>query len=106
MIYKAYLNQGANGCDYTIGCGETVIDIEADSMHEAKIKLVEEIRENYSHEERQLESAEIFEISNIDSIDVNELYEMIYIEKKMLSDKEMRAREFEQYTILKKKFES
>lgn len=39
MIYKAYLKQQGEGCDYTIGCAQTVIEIEAQNIDEAKQKL-------------------------------------------------------------------
>lgn len=41
--YKAHLNQGA-GCDYTIACGEKLINISAESMDEAWKKLLEIIK--------------------------------------------------------------
>lgn len=38
MKYKAYLYQ-EGGCDYTIGCGIRVIDIEASNIEEAQKEL-------------------------------------------------------------------
>jgi hypothetical protein len=43
MEYKAYLKQNGEGCDYTIGCGQTVISIDAQNVLEAKQKLYQKI---------------------------------------------------------------
>jgi hypothetical protein len=101
--YKAYLNQGG-GCDYTIGCGQTVIDIKANSMEEAKVKLIKEIQEEYSHEERQLDSAELYEIENIISIDCKELYIAIDEAREKKIAKEQEEREKQDYIRLQAKF--
>lgn len=47
MKYYAYLKQKGEGCDYTIGCGNTLIDIEAKNDDEARAKLSEIIKEEY-----------------------------------------------------------
>jgi len=64
MIYKAYLKQSGEGCDYTIGCAQTIIDIEAQSIDEAKQKLYQEIEESYTGEQ-ELELCELYEINEV-----------------------------------------
>ena len=41
---------GGPGCDYTIGCAQTIITIEADSDDEARKNLADKIIENYTGE--------------------------------------------------------
>lgn len=47
MKYYAYLKQNGEGCDYTIGCAQTIITIEASSDSDACEKLSEKIEEGY-----------------------------------------------------------
>lgn len=47
MKYYAYLKQNGEGCDYTIGCAQTIITIEASSDSDACEKLSEKIEEEY-----------------------------------------------------------
>jgi len=101
--YKAYLFQG-QGCDYTIGCGETIIDVPANSMEEAKKKLVEIIKEEYSHEERQLESAKIFEVEQSFDIDMKSIYNKINEDREIKSKQESIERERVEFERLKAKF--
>ena len=41
MKYKAYLKQDGEGCDYTIGCGQTIVELQANNKEEAKEKLTQ-----------------------------------------------------------------
>ncbi len=77
MIYKAYLIQDSEGCDYSIACGEKVIDLEATSLDEAKQELIEVISEDYSFEEYRLKSAQIFQVSDIYNADIKSVYKKI-----------------------------
>lgn len=73
MKYKAYLKQKGEGCDYTIGCARTVIDLKANSMEEATTKLEEILTESYIdyyHKTSMIESAEIFEVNSVINFDI------------------------------------
>ena len=74
--FKAYLKQQGEGCDYTIGCGQTVLTILADDMGSAKFKLFDIISENYSSE-RELSTAELYEVSDILEINLENYYNLI-----------------------------
>lgn len=102
--YKAYLAQAGEGCDYTIGCGLRVIDINAASLDEAKIKLIEEIKENYSQEERQVDKVELYEIESITNIDVSELYNLIKQERNAKEQAYKEERERQEFLRLQAKF--
>jgi len=64
MFYKAYLKQRGDGCDYTIGCAQTVVDIDAKNIDEASLKLLQIIKESYSGD-RELEYYELYEINKV-----------------------------------------
>lgn len=102
--YKAYLNQGG-GCDHTIGCGIVVVDLEATNYDDAMTELVLLIKEDYNPDsERDLESAELYEIEKVEDINVKEIYQWMedQEERQQLIDKEVMDKvEFER---LKSKF--
>lgn len=102
--YKAYIHQQGEGCDYTIGCAQTVIDIEANSMDEAKQKLFEEIEESYSHEEQRLESAELYEIEQVFVADMDDIYKRIDNAKYAKEQERKEAKERQEFERLKSKF--
>lgn len=105
MKYKAFINQGdGTGCDYTIACAQAVIDIEADSMDNAILKLYEIIKEDYSGDERRLEEAEIYEINETFSFQMPEVYKKIDAEEQEKADAEKLAKDKETFEKLKKQF--
>lgn len=101
--YIGYLNQGG-GCDYTIGCGETIINIKADSIDEAVNKLYEKIKESYSHEDRRLEYAQLFEVNSIVDLNLTEIYEKIDLQEKQRIAFEREQREMLEFERLKSKY--
>lgn len=104
MQYKAYIKQRAEGCDYTIGCAQTVLDIEADSMDEAKQVLSERIKENYSHRENVLETAELYEVCQTFSVDLTSLYRDMELERQKESLREKEEADRREFERLKNKF--
>ena len=68
MKYRAYLKQEAEGCDYTIGCSQTIEELQADNIDDAKQKLTELIIEEYSHSEALLGSCELYEINELSTV--------------------------------------
>ena len=104
MKYKAYLKQAGKGCDYTIGCAQTVISIDANNMDEAKQKLTATIIEEYSYDEGMLDSAELYECNEVFTMSIDE----IYAKKEQLKQQEEQKRQEEaerrEYERLKHKF--
>ena len=104
MKYKAYLKQAGEGCDYTIGCTQTVINIEATNMDEAKQKLTAIIIEEYSYDERILDSVELYECNEVFAMPLDD----IYAKKEQLEQQEQQRRQEEaerrEYERLKHKF--
>lgn len=59
--FVAYLLQKGGGCDYTIGCGRNLINLESGNMVDAILEMREELR-NFSGES-ELESVKVMHIS-------------------------------------------
>lgn len=102
-IYKAYLIQKGEGCDYMIGCAQTVIDIEASTLQEAIEKLKEEIKEDYA-DDSALFSAKLYEISHIYEIDIDKLYEELDSERQGIVKKSKEEDERAELLRLSKKY--
>lgn len=103
MKYKAYLKQAGEGCDYTIGCAQTVIDIEATNMDEAKQKLAKKLPD-YGVSERPIETAEIYEVNLVFAFDTNALYDKIENKEKLETQRQQDETERMEFERLKHKF--
>lgn len=103
-MYKVYIKERSEGCDYTIGCARTILTIQAESMSEAKEKFAEEVKENHSHREGRLKSAEIFEVAESVSIDMEEVYKRIDDDEYNERQTQAEAKERAEYERLKSKF--
>ena len=72
MKYIAHLIQRGEGCDYTIGCAQTLIQINAKNYADAVEKLERKIEEEY-YDDTELQEAIIFECDPY-KIDLNHIY--------------------------------
>lgn len=104
MKYKAYLKQAGEGCDYTIGCAQTVINIEANNFQEAYDELKYIISEDYSDDECLIDYVELYEISNISLIDVQEIYNEIDEKNQLEEQKRIEDKERKEFERLKRKY--
>ena len=102
--YKAYLKQDGEGCDYTIGCGQTLIDIEAENIKDAKIQLKEIIADEYNNDECRLETVEIYEISWFIDFDIQHFYEQLEKMQELANNKLKDESDILEYERLKIKF--
>jgi len=100
MKYYAHLIQKGEGCDYTIGCANTLITIEAGDDEEAKEKLAEEIREEYTGE---LELSEIKLFKNLIDFDLDDVYDKLNSEKKAEKNRLQHLRDKEDFERLRRK---
>ena len=73
-IYKLFMKQSGEGCDYTIACGEKLVDLDALNMEEAEIEA-KKVLESYgiNQDEVSLDKAEIMEISKSTFIDLSKI---------------------------------
>lgn len=104
MNFVAYLKQIGEGCDYTIGCGQKLIPLNAQSWDEARAEMRRLMAENYSHDESRLEAVTIYEVKTALRIPVDYWYSEIEDEEaqeQAARDKEQRRSEYER---LKREF--
>lgn len=100
MKYYAYLKQKGEGCDYTIGCGNILVKIEASSDKEAVEKLSKNIKENY-FDEQELSSVKLFKEEI--PFDLKKVYSEMKDEKERLKKKLQNIKDREEFERLKKK---
>lgn len=105
MTYYAYVTQDGEGCDYTIGCGKTLITIEADSFESATIKLTEIISERFTGE-TSLSDCLLIESKESRTVNVDMIYDDIKKEKERIKKEKQNKKDYEKYMELKKKFEN
>lgn len=112
--FIAYVEQAAEGCDYTIGCGRTLWRLEATSKAEAVEELREEVLGEWRQEigdfqgghwfESTLAELRLFEIVDEKAIPLDKWYtearELISNAAKQSKEKE----EKEQWERLKRKY--
>ena len=101
--YILVIKQKGEGCDYTIGCGQTSVLLNASSYEEAKQESKQTIIENYTGE-FELKKAIICQIQG--DIDLNQIYSELRekkIREKTSKDEERERIELER---LKKKFKN
>lgn len=101
MKYKAYLIQAGEGCDYTIGCGRAVIDINAFSVEEAILKLEHIVATEFT-DDSALDHVELYEISQVFIMPVKDIYERRYKAEADKHQKEVEKAERLEYERLKK----
>jgi hypothetical protein len=104
-MFIAVLKQCGEGCDYTIGCGVKVVELDVRTLDEAKAEARRALKEDYSQDYEQcLEHFTIFEVSSRFEVPVNAWYADIRNEKvneEAARGKEKRRQEYER---LKREF--
>lgn len=104
-MFYAYIHQ-PGGCDYTIGCGNLLIELDGNNREEALADLKQKIRENYTGD-RSLEYVKILEVSGKVFIPVIEdIYDEIEQERYNFEKKEKELKERQEFERLKAKFGS
>lgn len=100
--YIAYVKQYGGGCDYTIGCGQTLWELEASSLEDARIEVKNEVLV-YTGLDR-IDSATIYEVTHCEIMSVHEWYAD---EERRKKDEELQAKEVaerEEFERLQQKF--
>jgi hypothetical protein len=96
MIYKAYIEQEEEGCDFTIGCGKILIDLKSDKKKDA-LRELEDILEEEFFESDKLKSAILLEIATAVKISIPYLS----YDKRTEEEKE---KELKEYKKLRRKY--
>jgi len=102
MRYYAYLQQIGTGCDYTIGCGEHLTTIEANSDDEALEKIENLVSNNY-HDDFELRRVLLFRASDVIPFNLKELYDRLSVEKENERTRLQHLRDMKDFERLKKK---
>lgn len=108
--YKAILRQ-EGGCDYSIGCGISIIDLTADTWNDAIDELKDYLKENHSrYVEVRLENVTLLELTDSKEIDMERFYkeydEEVEAEKQKQKAIKKEKRDKREYERLKAKFEN
>jgi len=104
MIYYAHLDQGGEGCDYTIGCGHKLQKLKATSLDAARTEVEALIDEDYSSEMTEVAHVKILEVATVLELDVAARYQAIK-EKRLAAEEARRLKsEREEFYRLKQKF--
>lgn len=103
MIYKAYVKQEGDGCDFTIGCGLAVVELDAENLEDAQKKLTNEIKETF-HGNQKLEFAQIFEIAQVIDLNLEKVYQELKEEQEKEKQRKKEELEHKQFLYLQKKF--
>lgn len=91
------------GCDYTIGCGTRVTEIEADTLEEAVEKASQEIT---TEGEGKIYSAVVFAVSEVHEINVQALADQRRAQKQEAAKIAKQEQERAEYERLKAKFQT
>jgi hypothetical protein len=100
MKYFAYLKQKGEGCDYTIGCAQTIRKFDANSDSDAVKKLTEIIQEEYTGEQK-LEKVLLFK--DPINFDLKSVYDELDSKKKDKESKMQHLKDMEDFERLRKK---
>lgn len=103
--YIAILTQKDSGCDYTIGCGITTVNFEAENIKSAASKLIDIVRDNYTTEEHRLSKINFHEIIETFEVDLDKWYKIIDEEKAEQIKEQEVLNELALLAHLKKKYE-
>ena len=94
MSLKLYMEQDGEGCDYTIGCGERLVDLKETDLYLAHDEAIEIIKE-YTNSETTIGRAYIVEIredlSKHASVDIPKQK----ADEKALQEREEKMRQLE-----------
>ncbi len=113
-MFLAYLNQG-QGCDYTIGCGFKIIQLEAGTHEEALKELQEKIVGQWNEDDKRfyegytgesaLETATLYDVSNITCVPIEKWYKEAREQEEYAKNKVNEQNEKKELQRLKKKYE-
>lgn len=92
---------GPGGCDYTIGCNNSLQKLKAIHKHDAEKEILEE----YSHMgEYGIDNIQLLEVKSVEDIDLSEIDRRLAEEKRQAEIRRVEAEERAQYEKLHAKF--
>jgi hypothetical protein len=103
MNYVVYAKQKAEGCDYSIACGECLYDLNSTNMEDALQEAEKMIKEDFPCDDRKLSYMTLYEINSFIEMDVDSIYKKIYVEKTKQEILEQHKKDEEEFERLKRK---
>jgi len=111
MLFWAYVKQESRGCDYTIGCGNAMWPIVADSLEDAIESLKRDIvgipgdDDHIGYWDNRIGYASLAQVVHIESIPVQEWYRESEARRSEIKRQKEEDKERRLYEQLKRKYE-
>lgn len=102
MAFYLYVAGKGQGCDFTIGCNETLVDLKAPILSQAIIEAKEWVKDN-STDEREIERALVFGEPLI-KLDTGLLRAEKFSAEHLVAQAQQAEERRKQYEALKKEF--
>lgn len=99
-MFYAHLKQDG-GCDYTIACGEKLVELDAVTWEQAEAELRAWLGEHQSH---YLDSAELLHVSSARDFDMPAYYRELAVQEAAEKRQQEEAGERAEFERLQKKF--
>ncbi|MEX3983812.1 hypothetical protein AB4Y45_33040 [Paraburkholderia sp. EG287A] len=104
-MFLAHIKQDGEGCDYTLACGETTVKLKAATMADAQEEVRQMLTNTYTFkDERRLQTATIYEVSDTFTVPVDDWYAQIMLEANQAETERRTAARRAQFEKLKREF--
>jgi len=101
MTFYVVLEQDG-GCDYTIGCGTAVVDLQADDRKSALREVENLIAEDYAYDEQRVWNAYLVQF--VENIPIGQIYARLDNEAEADLQEQGELEDRAEYERLKAKF--
>ncbi len=109
-MFIAWLKQKGEGCDYTIGCGFELVELQSQSLDAARLELEniilgEDGNGSYTQESgRELSEAHLYEVNSKHIMPLDIWYQEHNKKQQQAALKYMEEQEHKEFERLQKKF--
>lgn len=113
-MYIAHMMQVAEGCEDSIACGESLIELKSTSYNDAikELKKIiigswdadEEDFEDGYNEDQELDEVVLFKVEQAEKIPIQSWYKEVKEFEKLKQEEKQEKKDREQYEKLKAKF--
>lgn len=109
-MFLLHIVQSGGGCDYTIDCGQTLVNLKAETIEQAILESAEKLQYygfDHRHDsERTIESCTLYQAEAIphNIFDAKEILRNQYLQEQVELQKEKEKEERQVFERLKAKF--
>ncbi len=100
--WRLWLKQFGEGCDYTIGCGQKMMDLKAVTYQSALEEADKEVRER-GLDEQAIQEAILIPVDSTIPINVSKINFEMETERRQAKEKTQKEKEEAEFERLKKK---